>query len=233
MEIIKNEQLILTNDNGIYNIYFKSAAYSLINSLIKTRIIQGGSTNATYKQLTFKASSVKTLEEYQKDNLVSYGKKAILIPNLANMIRHLTTQLQYLIERESSTIIGYNTSDIIVINDEKFAFLGSEFIANIDDDMATISCPFSTNDFFISPELFTIKEIPSTIHFKTAYFSLGMLFIYMLLGEDEFYIDYIKHKQPKKIIDLLHNHPIKNTRLYWLLSRCLVEDPKDRCIILL
>ena len=29
----------------------------------------------------------------------------------------------------------------------------------------------------------------------------------------------------------LDTHPIKNTKLYWLLSRCLLEDPNKRSII--
>jgi len=231
--ILKRDNVKITNENKVFNIEFKFSAYSLINSLIKTRIIQGGSTDDTYKSIIFKASSVKTLEEYQNDKMKIQGKKNILISDIAKMIRTLSIQLNYLIECESSTIIGYNPEDIIVINDEKFAFIGSELIANIDLNMATISCPFSANDFFVSPELLDIKEIPSKVHFKVAYFSLGLLLIYMLLADDEFYIDYLKHKHSEKILDWLNNHPIKNTRIFWLLSRCLVEDPKSRTIILI
>jgi len=232
--ILKRDNVKITNENNkIFNIEFKFSSYSLINSLIKTRIIQGGSTDDRYKNIIFKASSVKTLEEYQSDKMRIQGKKNILISDIAKMVRTLSMQLNYLISRESSTIIGYNPADIIVINDEKFAFIGSELVSNIDCTMTTISCPFSTNDFFISPELLNIREIPSKVHFKVAYFSLALLLIYMLLADDEFYIEYLKHKHPEKILDSLNSHPIKNTRIFWLLSRCLVEDPKSRSIILI
>jgi hypothetical protein len=234
--ILKGDNIKITGENKIFKIDFKFAAYSLINSLLKTRIIRGGSTDNKYKTIIFKASTVKTLEEYQKDKMKSEGKKNILISDLAKMVHSLSIQLNYLIEKESSTIIGYNPADIIVINDEKFAFIGSELVAKIDSEgegMATISCPFSAKDFFVSPELLNIKEIPSKVHFKTAYFSLGLLLIYMLLADDEFYIDYLKHKNSGKIINSLNNHPIKDTRIFWLLSRCLVEDPKSRSIILI
>jgi hypothetical protein len=231
--ILKRDNVKITSENKVFNIEFKFSAYSLINSLIKTRIIQGGSTDDKYKSIIFKASSVKTLEEYQNDKMKIQGKKNILISDIAKMIRTLSIQLNYLIECGSSTIIGYNPEDIIVINDEKFAFIGSETIANIDLNMATISSPFSANDFFVSPELLNIKEIPSKVHFKVAYFSLGLLLIYMLLADDEFYIDYLKHKHSEKLLDSLNNHPIKNTRIFWLLSRCLVEDPNRRSIILI
>ena len=96
-----------------------------------------------------------------------------------------------------------------------------------------ISCPFSPNNFFASPELIKIKEIPSFVHYKTAYFSLGLLIIYVLLGDDSFYFDFIEHNDIKTVLNSLNNHPIKDTRIYWLISRCLVEEPINRSIILI
>lgn len=235
--ILEGENVKITSENGIFKIEFKYAAYPLINSLIKTRLIQGGSTDETYKRIIFKARSVKTLEEFKNDKMISQGRKNLLVSDVANMVRSLSAQLNYLVSNQSHTIIGYNPSDIIVINEEKFAFIGSELVANIDTDegyeMATISCPFSTNDFFVSPELLEIKEIPSKIHYKTAYFSLGLLLIYVLLADDDFYKDYLKHKHSGKILESLNSHSVKNTRIYWLLSRCLVEEAKNRSIILI
>jgi hypothetical protein len=126
----------------------------------------------------------------------------------------------------------------MVINDTIFAYIGSELITKIDEDTnnVMISSPCSPKDFFFSPELLGIKEIPSYIHFKTSYFSLGLLIIYVLLEDEEFYTEYINDEQSitnKNILDILNNHPIKNSKLYWLLSRCLVEEAKDRSIILL
>lgn len=228
---------IYNSEDSIFKMEFKYSAYSLISSLIKTRIIHGGSTDESYKTVTFKARSVKSLEDYKNSNMISHGKKICLVSDLANMVRTLSIQLNYLISIESHTIIGYNPSHIIVINDDKFVFIGSELVANIDVEdnlMATISCPFSTSDFFVSPELLKIKEIPSKIHYKTAYFSLGILLIYMLLGDDEFYRDYLKEKYSENcLLDSLNSHPVKNTRIYWLLSRCLLEEPKNRSIILI
>jgi len=234
--ILENENLKIRKEKSIFKIELRQSAYSLINSLIKTRIIQGGSTDETYKVIIFNGKSVKSLEEFINDRKISEGRKNLLVSDIAKMIRCLSLQLNYLIECESDTIIGYNVKDIIVINDEKFAFLGSELVANVDSEgteMARISCPFSANDFFFSPEILKITEIPSKVHYKTAYFSLGILLVYMLLADDEFYKDYLKHKHSEKILESLNSHPIKNTRIYWLLSRCLVEEAKNRSIILI
>jgi hypothetical protein len=230
-----NENIKIIKDNNIYQIEFKTSKYELINSLLKTRIIQGCSTDETYKRIYFKADQVKTFKEYKRDKKVNIGKPVLSILELSKLIRCLVIQLNYLIEREKHTILGYNPEEILVINDEKFAYIGSELISKIDEDTSCvmISCPYSTKDFFFSPEMLKIKEIPSYIHFKTSYFSLGLLLIYALLEEDFFYTEYVNDKNIANILNILNNHPIKNTRLYWLLSRCLVEEPKDRSIILI
>ena len=235
--ILEKENLkISKDDDSIFKIEFKSSEYSLINSLIKTRIIQGGSTDERYKIITFNAHTVKTLEDFRNEKKINQGRKKLSIPDVAKMIHTLSIQLNYLLEYENRTIIGYNEEDIIVINDKKFVFLSSELVANIDSEgteMAIISCPFSSNEFFFSPEMLKITEIPSKIHYKTAYFSLGVLLVYMLLEDDDFYKDYLKHKRSEKIIEYLNSNPIKNTRIYWILSRCLVEEAKNRSIILI
>jgi len=224
-----NEYKIIYNNNNIYSIEFKYTSYSLINSLLKTRLIRGGSTDEFYKSITFKAESIKSLKQYIND------KKNMLIPQAAKAIYSLTKQLEYLINIESKTIIGYNPNDIIIINDETFILLNRELITEIDQEteLITITWPFSTKDFFISPELIKIKEIPSQIHFKSVYFSFACLIIYFLLGDDEFYTNYLKTTEPKEILNGLDNHIIKGTKLYWFLSRCLTQSVKDRCLLLL
>ena len=57
--ILEGENVKITSENSIFKIEFKYSSYPLINSLIKTRLIQGGSTDETYKIIIFKATSVK------------------------------------------------------------------------------------------------------------------------------------------------------------------------------
>jgi hypothetical protein len=233
--LLKNENFeIISIDKSQFIIKFCYRADKIINSLIKTRIITGSSTDESYKIIKFKAETVKSLKEFEESSYLKHGKKGLIVPDIAKMVRSLTMQLSYLIEEQSSTIIGYNPENIIVINDEKFAFLGSEFVANFDEDTeeAMISCPFTASDFFVSPELLEIKEIPGYIHYKTSYFSLACLLLLSITGDNEFYTEFLIHKQPLKMLEVLNNHPIKNTRIYWLLSRCLVEE-KNRSIILI
>jgi hypothetical protein len=57
-----------------------------------------------------------------------------------------------------------------------------------------------------------------------------------LLSNDKFYFKYLQQqakeaKEAIEIISCLNMHPIKHTKLYWLLSRCLGEEPERRSII--
>ena len=234
-EIKINDNVKILKENDSYKIEFKTMQYELINSLLKTRIISGGSTDDSYKFIYLKANKVITLKEYQNENKEKNGRLGILVSDAVKMLRSLVVQLNYLISKEFCTILGYVPEEIIVINDEKFAYLGSELVAKIDEEsnMAMISYPYSTSDFFVSPELLKIKELPSYVHFKTAYFSLALLIIYMLIGDREFYTEYLNHNHSENILTFLNNHPVKNSKFYWLLSRCLVEEGKDRSIILI
>ena len=157
--ILEKENLKISKEESIFKIEFKSSEYSLINSLIKTRIIKGGSTDEKYKIITFNANTVKTLEDFRNEKNISQGRKKLTIPDVSKMIHTLSIQLNYLLECENRTIIGYNEEDIIVINDKNFAFLSSELVADIDSEgteMAIISCPFSSNGISFSGRIIPI-----------------------------------------------------------------------------
>jgi hypothetical protein len=207
---------------GIFKINFAYPSRALINSLIKTKIIQGGTATDDYKTLQFKANTVTTL----KKNLENK------VPLAIQMTSSLATQLNYLITAESHTIIGYAPENIILINGKKSAFLGSEWVVEMEGEIFQLTYPFGPTDFFVSPELFQVKELPSNVHYKSAYFSLACLIAHVLLGDEhEYYQEYLKSKNPETILTYLKNHSINGTKLYWLLSRCLMDDPRKRSIL--
>lgn len=207
---------------GIFKIIFAYPSRALINSLIKTKIIQGGTATDDYKTLQFRANTVTTL----KQNLENK------VPLAIQATSSLATQLSYLITAESRTIIGYAPENIILINGKKSAFLGSEWVVEMEGEMFQLTYPFGPTDFFVSPELFQVKELPSNVHYKSAYFSLACLIAHVLLGDEhEYYQEYLKSKNPETILAYLTNHSINGTKLYWLLSRCLIDDPRKRSIL--
>jgi hypothetical protein len=240
VEIYSNDSLKIIQDKNnktMYKIEFNYPCPALTRSLTKTHIIQGGTITDDYTTLRFKALSVKSFPQFMEEQSKVRGSPRLSINLAANMISSLSAQLSHLITKESQTIIGYAPENIIVINGQTFAFLDSELIAEIDPvgkEMATISCPFKVTDFFASPEILKIKELPSQIHYKTSYFSLGCLLLFALTGgslEDDFYKEYLKDKLHEYLNEHLNRLHFKNTTFYWLLSRCLVEEPEKRSIL--
>ena len=233
VEIYSNDSLKIIQDKNnktMYKIEFNYPCPALIRSLTKTHIIQGTITD-DYTTLRFKALSVKSFPQFIEEHHKVRGSPQLSIILAANMISNLSAQLSHLISNESNTIIGYAPENIIVLNDNTFAFLDSELVADIDPvgkEMATVSCPFNVTDFFASPEMLKITELPSYVHYKTSYFSLGCLLLYALTEcKEDFYKEYLKDK----LHEYLNRLHFKNTKLYWLLSRCLVEDPEKRSIL--
>jgi hypothetical protein len=232
--IYSNDYLkIIEGKKSIFTIEFTYSNQIIINSLIKTRIIQGAAATNNYKTIKFKAQSVISLKQFQESNTIK-----LPINIISQMIANLACQLNYLISEESCTILGYAPENIIVINYKKFAFLGSEFVSKIEENNnIQISYPFTSSDFFISPELCKITTIPSYVHYKTSYFSLGCLVLYALSSDDNFYKEYLNVEKEtnetncKILIDHLNSLSIKNTKIYWLLLRCLVEEPENRSIL--
>jgi hypothetical protein len=233
--IYSNDFLTIIEDKNkaIFKMELAYPNAPLIRSLIKTGIIIGGTTTPDYKSIKFKASSVKPLKKFQEEQKTIKGTSRLSINEVSLLIFHLTNQLDYLITKENRTILGYNPENIIVINDQKFAFLAGELITEIEDNNILISYPFLTSDFYVSPELLEVTNLPSSVHYKTTYFSLACLVVHVLLYDNEFYIDFLKYKNPERIIESLNTHPIKKTKMYWLLSRCLVEEADKRSILLI
>jgi hypothetical protein len=238
-----SNKIILSNENykiikkpespHIYIIEFEYINRSLINSIIKTRIIQGATVTDNYKTLQFKATKVSTYSEYKKYLLEKNGTTCLSLNDSQKMIISLVTQLEHLIKYENHSFLGYNTEDLIIINDTIFVYLGCDYLCDIKNtqDEIVVSMPFSSRDFFLSPELLEVKELPTFINFKTCYFSLGCLILCILLGNIDFYEEYIKSKTFNNIfLDTLH---FKDTKLYHFLERCLKETPDKRTLIYL
>ena len=56
---------IVKNEDGLYSIEYKYPSRALIYSLTKTGIIQGGTITDNYQTLVFRATTVKSLKEFQ------------------------------------------------------------------------------------------------------------------------------------------------------------------------
>lgn len=112
--------------------------------------------------------------------------------------------------------------------DPQFLFLNDHLMFEVDADGTLFidhALPKGNKPkhAFMSPELQRLLQsnnaaasLPVQVHFKTIYYSAAQLFIYFLLN-----VDHIPE-------DDAYLNPIKCTKLYWFLLRCLNTVPADR-----
>lgn len=233
-KIIENMNYNLYKNNKIYKLqishYNSEFRNILVNSIINTNLIKGGCSDEDNEEIKFNAYIVETLEDYLK-YLVNdksqnegylYSKEKII----TKIINDLAVQLKYLIEEEKSIFLGYNYSDILVINREKFIYMGCEFIAKLDNRLySTIYMPYNETDFYFSPEYREINNLPAKISYKSSYYSFGYLIflIYLNLINEKYIISL-----ESQLGELKNIIPYK---LYYFLERCLERNCEDRFII--
>jgi hypothetical protein len=179
------------------------------------------------ESLTITASRIEPLSSLLKRNKkhLPYSIMEILIESIGRQLHQL--------EMENKAISSFNLDDITVFyaNDTSssihFAITNEDKIHEIDDGhQLTISAPYqkeyttptTKNIAFHSPEFkefISKKTIPYTLHFKSGYYSFGLLCVYC-------YVSRNKDPTEKELA------PIINTKIYWFLRWALHENPSER-----
>ena len=120
-KILQNER----NPSVFFIVFFKNSK-ALINSITKTKILLGTTIYDNFTSFSFKATSVKTFKQYQEYLKTKNGNINMPYNDILKMIYHLTNQLKYVVENENMSFIGYNPENIIVFDNNKFAYISSE-----------------------------------------------------------------------------------------------------------
>ena len=213
--ISKNER-----DKTYFTIEFQENSEPLINSLIKTKLIIASSINDDYTNISFRASSVKSLKKFL------YKRENISYENAPKIILCLTKQFQYLILKEYLSFYQFIIENIIVLDNETFIYLSNEgLMPVINSNNIQFVKPFN-REGFISPEVLKINSIPTELNYKTIYYSLAALIIYFLFDKN---INNLNNIDDLKCV----LKPIEGTKLFGLLNRCLFEESNSRNIIYL
>jgi hypothetical protein len=190
---------------------------------------------------SFEATDAMTMREYLKR-----ARHATELPAALRLVHDLGRQLQALIAGgrgiacigvDDVLVIAHRDSDSFAhgsINDldctlgdsrmdSQFLFLNDHLIFELDDDGALIidhALPKQLSAF-LSPELRVLLKpnapLPQSVHFKTIYHSAAQLIIYFLLNAE-----YAEDAEDAYL------NPIKYTKLYWFLLRCLTPVSAER-----
>jgi hypothetical protein len=248
--IIKKDDYTITRRNTkttLFTIRFDCYNEPLIRSFVKTNILLGTTISDHYKTVIFNAVTVKTLTQLTQESNQSHNskqphksKKAVITyETIGKMIYHLSCQLKFLIENYNMCFVGYSPDNIIIIDDTHFVYIpNTEQLCEIEEEHITIAYPFSPHDFYQSPETYSIKEIPSKIHYKSIYYSLASLIVDYLYKNRHVYDDDVETENVYSVIHskinprtILEKLPIVGTKLYYLLKRCLVTEVKNRSLL--
>ena len=168
------------------------------------------------KEYIMHVEKVEMLDDIMKRRKhISYTDSLTLLYDIGNQIQSL--------EMFNMGIPFLKLSDILVIDNNHYFIINTSRILPINNNQITINQPYKRTPFF-SPELQDLNGIPSKINWKSAYYSLASLIIYCLTNE---------HILGNKLSSGEILDKIYETKLYWALERCLMDDPQDRYYLII
>ena len=179
------------------------------------KIIKQEKVKDRYKQFTIKAKSVKTLATFLKENKnhLSYDRSIEMLFDLGNQLQSL--------ERFYMAIPFIDINDIIVVDEKHYFYLNDSKLLDIKNNKIDIDEPYKKSLFF-SPELDNLKQIPTSINYKSGFYSLASLVVFCMLDD--------KVTEDNKNVIM---SPIYTSKLYWALMRMLERDPSDRFYLII
>ena len=211
--------------NNYYNgnIEFNKPQNILINSLIKSGLLNNAIAEDNYKNVYFKCSSMCLLQDIFKK------LKPI---NIYKMIYDISSQMRYLLEDENSVFIGFDPRHILVVNDNIYLYINGEHLGTIDkQENIEIKYPPNSEDYILAPELYEITELPCKINYKCSYYSVGILYLYMFKIIETKKAQIFDTNDVEEINHLLKTLSINHTKIFYFLQRCLQKNPVNRQII--
>jgi hypothetical protein len=169
------------------------------------------------KKIIIRGKKVETLDRFLKEREKSCGKSVVSYDDCLKMLYDLEEQNQCLM-RESLCIFCMRFEDILVVDGEKFVFVNSDYVKKLGSGgKVQFFSPFRRIGFF-SPEIGEIDVLPSSVGWKTFYYSLGLLIARCISG---------KHVEDKTLFADSLKH-IEKTKLYWTILRLVAMDPEKR-----
>jgi hypothetical protein len=239
---LNNNVIIKKSENTYkYSIYFNDninsnelAGFMQSNILPNSRINRYGLKHS----IDFYAEKVCTFKDYLNSNCnsISYEQAVKIIYNIGTLISSL--------ENNGYTFYALDVDNIIVIDDSCFLYLGVQFIIpifyNNNSKQISFLTPFNKNIGVLSPEILAINSIPSSITYKSIYYSLAFFIMNYIFPSSIKWLD-LKldvgldidsvYEVDKKIINILQ--PIAQTKLYWFLIKNLSVNSENRSLILI
>jgi hypothetical protein len=217
-DTIDNKYSLFLDDDDVSDI-----TEIFLKSIHESCLLSGSSINSKGNSISFYAASIQSLDLDQDQG--QNKKRPLSYNTVIHLVCSLSKQQQYL-ENYGFGFYGICLSDILVIDGCRFVNINFEMCKEIgaSSSSITLTGPFHSCSgcgsggglSFFSPELLVIDHLPASLHYKTFYYSLGLLAIYCLFGTSS---------SPSIM------KPIAYTKLYFFILRLLRSNPEDRHMI--
>jgi len=213
-------------EKGFFKLSVKSLKYrnELYTFFIKNSVLSLAFIDTETNELCFHAKTVFKLDALLKKQKYKLTERQILC-----LIQSLSFQIKWF-ESNNLTFLGWNLEDIIVIDDFYFFISTNKFLQpfhfHLGMDFIELFIPCE-KPYFSSPEIVNINKLPASIHYKSCYYSLGLLIVFCSFGEYLLKGNDIPSKERQENI----LKPIYLSKLYWFLQRCLQDEPEKRILL--
>jgi hypothetical protein len=180
--------------------------------------------------LIIKAKKVRYYSDFLNEETLKHGVNSPLSHTWCLRIAYcLSKQIEYLVSNESKCFYKLDYHHLIVM-DDCFFYLSPNALIPVEEEKMHIYS-YSLKDGFFSPELnqkTLTMTIPISLHYKTIYYSLGLLLVSALKDDNDVY------NNDCSVLNL-HNplKKINGTKLYFFIVRCLQKEIHDRYLIFL
>ena len=179
--------------------------------------------------LIIKAKKVRYYSDFLSEEYLKHGTNSPLSHVWCLRIAYcLSKQIEYLVSNESKCFYKLDYHHLMVM-DDCFFYLSPNALIPVEEEKMHIYS-YSLKDGFFSPELNQkTLTIPISLHYKTIYYSLGLLLVSALKDDNDKNLQNLQNPLEK-------NHPlekINGTKLYFFIVRCLQKEIHDRYLIFL
>lgn len=196
--------------------------YDVYLSVSKTKILDNCFYDDETNTLVFSAENVERLNDYLET--CENGKINYL--SAIKLIHNISKQMSYFYE-SNFAFYGFDLDDILVVNKSIFFVASSNYLLPIVDQSNIVFYNPIKRPYFANAEIFNIKCLPCEINYKCCYYSLGLLVVYCLLNDYLLVGNEIKtEKEMEKAL-----LPIKYTKMYWFLKRCMNSTCDKRILL--
>ena len=217
MEYIYNSSLVKIQKSNThsftihssYNNYFKNSL-EVLNVPYKN--------DAVSTKINIQTDSFISLREY----IDNKPDKLLELFDITFMIQDIVNQIQYL-ENNNQTVPFFSIEDFFILNKNSCLFIGLDKVCEYNENgnfKVQNIIKKKTDDFF-SPEIDAIKHIPTTLHYKSCYYSLGIMLLKIFIN-----VDIKKNDDYHENTKIIYGLPC-----YWFIQNAIAKNSKDRYIL--